>query len=183
VAAWRGPDGWQAGSSALRIKGPDFGASVRGGLGWNGDGGRPRIDLAATVDETRPPVVKGFWVRHLMPETLLHWLDTALVDGMVRDGRAVVSGDLDDWPFDDHTGRFEASAHITDATVAFQPDWPAATSLDLDANFVGNGLDITGHGTLAGITIPVIKASVDHYHHGTLAIEAKGSSDVSRRRA
>ncbi|QOW18905.1 TIGR02099 family protein [Lysobacter ciconiae] len=180
VAGWRGPDGWQAGTSALRIQGPDFGANVRGGLGWNGDGGRPRIDLAATVDETRLPVAKGFWVRHLMPEALLHWLDTALVDGIVRDGRAIVSGDLDDWPFDDHTGRFEASAHITDATVAFQPDWPAATGLDLQASFIGNGLDISGHGTLAGIAIPSVKASVDHYDHGTLAIQAKGSSDVSR---
>ncbi|QOW23880.1 TIGR02099 family protein [Lysobacter sp. H23M47] len=180
VAGWRGPDGWQAGTSALRIKGPDFGAQVRGGLGWNGDGGRPRIDLAATVDETRLPVAKGFWVRHLMPEALLHWLDTALVDGVVRDGRAIVSGDLDDWPFDDHTGRFEASAHITDATVAFQPDWPAATGLDLQASFIGNGLDITGHGTLAGITIPTVKASVDHYHRGTLAVSAKGNGDVSR---
>ena len=180
VAGWQSPDGWQAGSSSLRIKGPDFGASVRGGVGWNGEGGRPRIDLAASVDEARLSVAKGFWVRHLMSEGLLHWLDTALVDGVVRDGRAVVSGDLDDWPFDDQTGRFEATARITDATVAFQPDWPAATGMDLQASFIGNGFDIVGHGTLAGITIPMVKASVDHYDHGTLSIAAKGSSDVAR---
>lgn len=180
VAGWHSPDGWQLGSSALRIKGPDFGANVRGGLGWNGEGGRPRIDLAATVDETRLPVAKGFWVRHLMPESLLHWLDTALVDGVVRDGRAIISGDLDDWPFNNQTGRFEASARITGATVAFQPDWPAATGLDLEARFIGDGLDITGHGMLEGIEVSGIKASVDHYDHGTLAIQAKGSSDVSR---
>ncbi len=180
IAGWSSPDGWQAGSSALRIKGPDFGAHIRGGLGWNGEGGRPRIDLAATVDETRLPVAKRFWVRNLMPKSLLHWLDTALVDGVVRDGRAIVSGDLDDWPFDQHTGRFEANARITDATIAFQPEWPAATGMDLQVSFIGNGLEISGHGMLAGIAIPAVKASVDHYHHGTLAIEAKGNSDVSR---
>ncbi|MEO6170831.1 MAG: YhdP family protein [Lysobacter sp.] len=180
VAGWRGPAGWQTGTSALRIDGPDFGASVRGGLGWNGDGGRPRIDIAATVDPTRLPVAKGFWVRHIMPEALLHWLDTALVDGVISEGQAIVSGDLDDWPFADHTGRFEASARISEATLAFQPGWPAATGLDLQARFIGNGLDITGHGTLAGITIPLVKATVDDYHQGTLAIEAKGSSDVAR---
>ena len=180
VAGWSGPAGWQAGTSSLRIKGPDFGASVRGGLGWTGDGGRPRIDIAATVDPTRLPVAKGFWVRHLMPEALVHWLDTALVDGLVSDGRAIISGDLDDWPFDQHTGRFEASARVSDATLAFQPGWPAATGLDLQTRFIGNRLDISGNGTLAGIKIPMVKAGIDHYDHGTLAVEARGNSDVAR---
>lgn len=180
VTGWRGSGGWQTGTSGLRIAGPDFGASVRGGLGWNGDGGRPRIDIVATVDPARLPVAKGFWVRHIMPEGLLHWLDTALVDGLVSEGQAIVSGDLDDWPFADNTGHFEASARISGATLAFQPGWPAATGLDLHARFLGNSLDITGHGMLAGITIPRINATVDDYHEGTLAIDAKGSSDVAR---
>src|SRR3546814_8383329 len=74
-------------------------ADVRGGLTFEGDGTRPRIDIAARLDDTQVPVAKRFWVRNKMSEATLHWLDTALVDGRLLDGHAVVSGDLDDWPF------------------------------------------------------------------------------------
>jgi uncharacterized protein (TIGR02099 family) len=180
VTGWREGAGWAMGTASLRIDGGDFGAAARGGMSWQGDGTRPRIDIAADIDPTRLPVAKGFWVRHLMSDTLLEWLDTALVDGVVRDGRAVVSGDLDDWPFDNNDGRFEATGHIVDATVAFRPDWPAATGMDLQASFIGNGFSLDGHGVLAGIDIPLVKAGIDHYDDGALTVEARAGSDVAK---
>ncbi|MGV8941678.1 MAG: YhdP family protein [Lysobacter sp.] len=180
VTGWRAADEWAVGTASLRIDGGDFGAGVRGGLSWQADGSRPRIDIATDIDPTRLSVAKGFWVRHLMSDGLVDWLDAALVDGVVRDGRAVVSGDLDDWPFDNNDGRFEATGHIVDATVAFRPDWPAATGMDLQASFVGNGFSLAGRGILAGIDIPVIKAGIDHYDHGDLTVEAKAGTDVAQ---
>src|SRR5690606_22873142 len=111
VACWREGAGWRVETPALRIDGTDYGADVRGGLAFEGDGTLPRIDMAARLDDTAVPVAKRFWVRHLMSEGALHWLDTALVAGRVLDGRAVVSGDLDDWPFRTgaHDGLFEAT--------------------------------------------------------------------------
>src|SRR3546814_14979470 len=70
-----------------------------------------------------------------MSEATLHWLDTALVDGRLLDGHAVVSGDLDDWPFragergQAAKGLFEANGRLDGAVVKFQPDWPAADHL------------------------------------------------------
>src|SRR5690606_30104113 len=132
VAGWREGAGWRVETPALRIDGTGYAADVRGGLVFQGDGTRPRIDVAARLDDTEVPVARRFWVRHLMSEGALHWLDTALVGGRVLDGRAVVSGDLDDWPFrtGEHEGLFEAGGRLADAVVKFQPDWPAADHLD-----------------------------------------------------
>src|SRR5690606_28061651 len=71
LTGWRDGDGWRVGTDALRIAGDDFGATARGSLWWQGDGSRPWLDLAATVDETALPVAKRFWIRHLMSANLV----------------------------------------------------------------------------------------------------------------
>ncbi|MGH8085038.1 MAG: YhdP family protein [Lysobacter sp.] len=179
VNGWREGEGWRIGTAALAIDGDGFGADARGGLWWQGDGSRPWIDIAATLDDVALPVAKGFWIHHKMPAKVVEWLDTALVAGTVRDGRALVVGDLDDWPFDDNDGRFEATAHIGDATLRFQPDWPAATAVELDASFIGNGFTVEGSGALGDIDIPQLSGAIDHYREGALTVRAQGDGDVS----
>ena len=122
VAGWREGAGWQVETPALRISGVGYGADVRGGFTFQGDGTRPYIDLAAHIDETAVPVAKRFWVRHLMSPASLHWLDTALVGGRVLDGRAVVSGDLDDWPFRKGEGQ-AAEGPVRGRCAAWRARW------------------------------------------------------------
>ena len=63
-------------------------------------------------------------------------VDMALVDGTVSGGQGLAVGDLDDWPFTGHDGRFEASGHIVDGRIRFQKDWPAMENLDAGVAFV-----------------------------------------------
>ncbi|MGQ4661432.1 YhdP family protein [Lysobacter sp. F6437] len=179
INGWRDGAGWRIGTAALAIDGDGFGANARGGLWWQGDGSRPWIDIATTLDDTALPVAKGFWVRNKMSDKLIDWLDTALVAGTLKDGRALVVGDLDDWPFDNNDGRFEATGHIVDATLRFQPDWPAAEHVDVDASFVGNGFSIEGTGALGEVDIHRMRGAIDHYRDGALTVEAEGSGDLA----
>ncbi len=178
AGAWREGDGWRVGTSALRVAGEGYAADVRGGLWWQGDGTRPWIDLAAAVQPAQVPVAKRFWVRHLMPPVVVDWLDTALVGGTVRNGRAVITGDLDHWPFEHGEGRFEARADITGATLRFQPDWPAAESVDAQVAFVGNGFSIDGRGRVGGVALSRLHAGIDDYGRGSLIVDAVGRTDA-----
>ena len=182
VAGWRDGGGWRVETPALRIDGTDYAADVRGGMEFQGDGTLPRIDVAARLDDTRVPVAKRFWVRHLMSPATLHWLNTALVDGRVVGGRAVVSGDLDDWPFHtaEHTGLFEASARLEGAVVKFQPDWPAADHIDGDVRFVGNGFTVDGRGAIAGVAIPRLDAGIADFHEADLKVAADAKGDAAK---
>ncbi|GAB3344800.1 YhdP family protein [Marilutibacter aestuarii] len=178
VVGWRDGAGWRVGTPGLRIDGGSFGADLRGGLAWQGDGSRPRIDLAADIDEAQLTTAKGFWVRHRMPEAAVAWLDQGLEGGVVRDGRAIVSGDLDDWPFTGNDGRFEARGRIEDGTIRFQPDWPVVEDLAGEVAFVGDGFQVKGSGRLAGVEIDRIEAGIDRYHGGRLAVDAQGGGDA-----
>ena len=180
IAAWRAGPGWQVGTGGLGIDGKDLDLGVRGSLWWQGDGTRPRMDLAARVDPVALPVAKEFWIRHRMPEAVVRWLDQALVDGRLENGRALVSGDLDHWPFREGEGRFEASADIRDGVLKFQPEWPAAEAVDATVAFVADGLQLRGTGALAGIGIDTLQADIDRYQGGTLTVGARADADAAR---
>ncbi len=180
IGGWREGDGWRVATDALRLRGKGYGAGVRGGLWWQGDGSRPRIDLAARIDDTQVTVARQFWVRHMMPEATIEWLDNALVGGMLRDGRAVVSGDLDDWPFRDHNGLFRADAHIANATLKFQPEWPAAEQVDGDVSFVADGFTVDGKGAIAGVGITHLHAGIPRFSMAELTVQAQGGADASK---
>lgn len=180
TGVWREGAGWRVGTRALHIGGVGYSADVRGGLLWQGDGTRPFIDIAADIGSTRVPVAKRFWVRHVMAPTVVKWLDDGLVAGRVENGRAVVVGDLDDWPFRKHEGSFEARGRVVDATVKFLPDWPAAEDVNLDVMFDGTGFDVAGSGRVGQVRLPVLTASIDDYGHGALKVGAQGDTDAAK---
>jgi len=179
VGGWREGAGWRIGTTALRIDG-DVSLSARGGLWWQGDGSRPWIDIAADLDPIKLPTAKGFWVRSQMSDRLVNWLDTALVGGTLVDGHAVVSGDLDDWPFNRNNGLFHAGGKLRGATVKFQPDWPAVDSLDADIAFVGDGFSVEGGGKIAGVGVRKVQAGIERYHDGMLYVKADTSSEAGQ---
>ncbi|MGY1457422.1 YhdP family protein [Luteimonas sp. A534] len=184
LVAWHAADGWQVRTPALRIDGEGYGAALRGGMVFQGDGTRPGIDLVAEVDEARVPVAKRFWIRHLMPGAAVEWLDSALVDGRVLEGRAVVSGDLDDWPFESDgdragAGRFHASARLEDAEVRFDPDWPAAEALDGHIDFIANGFSVEGTARLGDVPVRSLRAAITDFGDAPLRVDAVFASDAA----
>ena len=180
LAGWREGAGWRVGTSALRMRGKDFGADARGGLWFQGDGTRPWIDIAADIAEAPVPAAKGFWIHDKMSKAAVDWLNRALVGGKVRDGHALVSGDLDDWPFVHNNGRFEATARIDGGQFKFQPDWPAMDHVDADIAFIGNGFSIEGQGALAGVRVEAFKAGIADFGKAELSISARGGSDAAQ---
>ncbi|MBJ7574293.1 YhdP family protein [Luteimonas sp. MC1828] len=184
VTAWRDTGGWHVDTPALRVSGEGYGADVRGGLVFQGDGTRPRVDLAAAIDDAHIPVAKRFWVRHRMPRAAVDWLDTALVGGHVRGGRAVLSGDLDDWPFSAAgktagPGLFHARAGLDDVVLRFDPDWPAANGLDGVVDFIADGFSVSGRAQLAGVPLPTLSGRIAHFGDAPLLVRADIAGDAA----
>ena len=184
IAGWREGEGWRVDTRALQVRGEGFGLDVRGGMWFQGDGTRPWIDLAARVLPTDVTTARGFWVHNRMPAQAIAWLDAALVAGRIEDARALVSGDLDHWPFrdvpgDPARGRFEVTANIVDATLAFQPDWPPLEQLDGKVAFVADGFEVSGTGRLAGVGIRHFEAGIARFGQAPLRVSARGGADAS----
>lgn len=179
AGAWRETTGWRVGSSSLQLAGQGFSAGLRGSLWWQGDGSRPRADLAADIGPASITVARRLWMRQAMAPPLVRWLDQALLAGQVQGGRVLIVGDLDDWPFRHGEGQFEARAHVAGATVKFQPEWPAADAVDADLVFTGIGFQIAGRGRIAGVPLETLGAGIDDYRGGSLAVTAHAKTDAA----
>ncbi|MDC7806534.1 YhdP family protein [Luteimonas sp BLCC-B24] len=186
VVGWRDADGWHVDTPGLRIEGDGYAADARGGLAIDHDGSRPRLDLAVRVDTAQIPVAKKFWVRHEMPEAARNWLDMALVAGEVQGGRAIVSGDLDDWPFGANEGRdrkgvFAAEARLVDATIRFDDEWPAMDALSGRLRFRNDGFTLDeATGALAGVPVRDIAAGMTRYASSPVQVQAGAATDAAR---
>lgn len=177
LAWWRDGGLWTVGASGLRIRGEDFGAHVRAELQFQGDGTKPRIDLAATVDPSTVQAAGKFWVVGKMPPATIDWLDRALKEGAVVDGRAVLAGDLDDWPFHDGQGRFDARARVQQARVAFNPDWPDAEAMDIDVSFDGPGMALEGEGMILGNRVRRVAGGIASFRDPRLRLDIEAPAN------
>jgi len=179
VVGWQDEaGGWRVGTPALRVQGSDYAADVRGGLWFQGDGSRPWMQLAAKIDDVPMTAAKRFWIRSKMSRNAIDWLDTALQSGTVRDGTGLVSGDLDDWPFNDRDGRFEARGHIDNGTIRFQREWPDMTAVEGDIAFIGAGFQLHGRGELAGVKVDAIEAGIEDFGKAPLYVRARSRSEA-----
>ncbi|HBK46445.1 MAG TPA: TIGR02099 family protein, partial [Xanthomonadaceae bacterium] len=179
IVGWREGEGWQVATPALRVQAPDYAANLRGGLWFQSDGTRPRIDLAAQLDDAPVTVAKKFWVHSKMSKAATDWLDMALVGGTVSGGIGLASGDLDDWPFDDHDGRFEASGHIRNGAIRFQREWPQMEKVDADVTFIANGFEMHGSSSLAGVAVDRFEAGIADFKAAQLSVRANSRSDAA----
>ncbi|HSD17607.1 MAG TPA: YhdP family protein [Thermomonas sp.] len=185
AVAWRDGNGWSVRTPGLALVNPDLQVRVRGGMGFPGDGTRPRIDLAADLGDAQVSLAHGFWVHHLMPKSTVQWLDAALRGGSLHDIHAVVTGDLDDWPFRTEAGRhgagvFRVDARMRGGVLKFQPDWPAAENVEADIRFEADGFTVAGRSRIGGVPVSSFKAGIERFGRAELTVDAAAAGDAGQ---
>lgn len=183
VVAWRDGAGWTVRTPGLAIAGDQLRVDARGGIGFQNDGTRPRLDLAVDIGDAPVSIAPGFWVHHKMSRATVDWLNAALQGGTLRDVHAVVSGDLDDWPFRHEdaragAGKFRVDARMQGGNLKFQPDWPAMEQVDGDIRFEADGFTIAGKGRLGGVPIQSFKAGIPRFGRAELSVDAEAAGNA-----
>lgn len=140
IVAYRTDDAWRVETDRLTFEGQGYGGEVRGGAEIQDDHSRPLLDLYANVSHADVVAAKLFWPTNVMPPAAVEYLDRAIVDGTLDNGRVVVRGDLDSWPFHDNAGRFEARGHLADTTFDYNEEWPRAEHIDAIATFINDSM-------------------------------------------
>ncbi|GAB1408134.1 YhdP family protein [Thermomonas brevis] len=182
---WRDGGGWTVRTPGLALDGERLHVRARGGIGFEGDGTRPRLDLAAEIGDVPVTMASGFWVHHLMPKSTVQWLDAALRGGILEQVRAVVVGDLDDWPFRNEPGKagaglFRADARMRGGTLKFQPDWPAIEDMNAELRFVADGFSVDGSGRIGGVPIERVRGGISRFGRAELQLDAATAATDAR---
>ncbi|MGH8182316.1 MAG: YhdP family protein [Rhodanobacteraceae bacterium] len=173
--AWREDGLWNIAADALHFDTGEMAGNAHARLVWLGHGRRPFLSADAVLEHAQVTGADLFWPYRSMPPSLVAWLDHALVGGEITSGRVVIRGNLDDWPFLDHQGRFEATGVVRNATFDFAADWPRATEVDAAMDFVDNHMGIVAtHAKVQGVTATHAVAAIPDLGNGVLDLDVQG---------
>ena len=194
VVAYRTDDAWRIETDRLTFEGQGYGGELRGGAEIEDDHSRPLLDLYALVSHADVVAAKLFWPTNVMPPAAVEYLDRAIIEGHLDDGRVVVRGDLDSWPFHDNAGRFEARGHVADTTFDYNEEWPRAEHIDAIANFINDSMlvdvdsaDVKGNradsatASIANLGEPVLDLAVKGEGSGANLLAFLRATPVGKR--
>lgn len=112
--------------------------------------GEPRLDILAGVNVSDAGDAWRYFPHQLMGKGLTDYLSGAIKGGTTRNATVIFAGNPHRFPFRHHDGMFQVSVPLRDATYAFQPDWPALQNLDINLNFINDGLWMTAQKVALG---------------------------------
>jgi uncharacterized protein (TIGR02099 family) len=140
-----------------------------------GDATKPFLDINMQVRGGAIENASRFWPINKFKPKLITWLDRALVGGELRSGAVVLYGDMDDWPFLGHQGRFEAQADIEQALLDYHPDWPPLYELNSHLEFNALGMQAWSNGAeIAGIAVESIEANLPRFSAPRVELQVNG---------
>ncbi len=84
----------------------------------------PVIDLASRWSLTDLGSAKRYIPERVLDPNLYRWFQQALLSGRIDDGRTLLNGPLDKYPFDGGEGRFLLEATVEDSLFRYLPKWP-----------------------------------------------------------
>lgn len=175
---WKSGLDWVLASRNLHWQGEGLDITVDSQMQINKSGKAPILNLAADLKTFDFKTAKRFWLRHLMNESAIKWLDMALVKGEVRNASVVMSGDLSQWPFTNNTGRFSARTVLFAEQFQFASDWPNAQNLLLDVDFNGPGFIAEGSTSFLNNTVQLHPSGIASFSKSDLKIDVTTSSNM-----
>ena len=128
----------------LQVESGPLALDSRWQMDWSYDQPAPWLDLQLAARPLPLSLSRDYLPTRIMPAKSVHWLQQAFKDGTASDLRVLLQGRLDQMPFDDCQGRFEARFDFDDVTLDFHPTWGQLDALQGDAVFNGRSMQITG---------------------------------------
>ena len=154
----------------INIKNNDFQAEINGGY-FHSDKENRSVDMDIIVTDIVIPELKKYYPKQL-GETALHWLDTSLLKGVVKNTVIEINGKLADFPFvdennipDQSKGLFIVSSSVQDSFIEYGLGWPELDAFDFNIEVNNNYIKITGlEGSLQENYIKDIEIAIDGFN-------------------
>ena len=173
LAANKEAKNWRVFSQGLNLVNADMALDLEFSLDNLGGGVTPEIDLVGRFRNGRGANKSLYLPAHIMPESLVHWLDKSIVGASVPEGGVVVRGPLNKFPFAEGDGRFEVRFIAENGQLDFAPNWPRIEQIKAEVSFNEKAMNITSQ-QAATLGLPLDKVSVEIadmiHHHAVLNI-------------
>jgi len=146
VVLTHGEDKWQLSSNRLQIKNSHVNTFSRFDVHFS-SAKDIFIDAQTDFFNAQGKYARQYLPVGIMKPKLVDWLDKAIIDGYVPDGKFIMHGNPHDFPYKDHSGVFQVLFTAKDVDLQFLEQWPLLT--DASALIKFNSLSLVVENTRA----------------------------------
>ncbi|HCN3704683.1 TPA: AsmA2 domain-containing protein YhdP [Escherichia coli] len=133
----------------------------------------PWLGILAGISTDDDSQAWRYFPENLMGKDLVDYLSGAIQGGEADNATLVYGGNPQLFPYKHNEGQFEVLVPLRNAKFAFQPDWPALTNLDIELDFINDGLWMKTDGVnLGGVRASNLTAVIPDYSKEKLLIDA-----------
>ena len=169
--------GWQLGFSNCQLENDDL--AIQGNVRISSDEGKPDVDINVALMRGKIDRLDPYWPEAILKDTVKTWLRNGLLGGELVSGRFQVHGDMDDWPFRNSTGRFDARAEIANGHLDYYEGWPHARDLTASVRFSGASMAVEGDiGDIAGVAVKYLAGSIPDLKTAVLTVNYQADSSL-----
>ncbi|BBR57177.1 MULTISPECIES: AsmA2 domain-containing protein YhdP [unclassified Klebsiella] len=134
---------------------------------------QPWLGILAGISTDDGGQAWRYFPENLMGTKLVDYLSGAIKAGKAENATLVYGGNPHLFPYKHNEGQFQVYVPLHDATFAFQPDWPALTNLNIELNFINDGLWMKADkAALGGVMASNLEAAIPDYEKEKLLIDA-----------
>lgn len=159
---------WQRSPSGLKIRGADVVLANQDiytysalSLDLPADGTTPVIDLETQIKDGNVANKTAYLPVVKFSPKAREWLDRSVVSGLIPEGRMVLKGPLDKFPFKNGEGRFTVDFLLNELVLDYMEGWPAIRDLNTHVVFEGPGISVDVlDGNMAGNHIVKARAEI-----------------------
>lgn len=175
---------WRKDSAGLRVDvyGVEFRAPALDGQfsafgHWDNGNTAPLVNVVARVNSDDASAVHRYLPDRLLSDKLLKWLRQSIKGGRITDGRLLLHGRLDEFPFDAGEGNFEARFDVAGGELAYAPGWPAFTDLSGTVRIKGRSIraEVDG-GTVFSSSVQQAFVAIDDIGRRIPVVEIEGEA-------
>ncbi len=178
-AYWLGNDkGWHLWADKVHVVSPDL--VVDGAFRLDmPDGESPLLAIYGDIDIQHAGQTWRYLPTLALGQELTDYLSAAIQGGKATGAKLLWYGELDDFPYNDNSGVFQAWVPLRKTKFSFDTAWPPLTNTDLDLLFDGEAMFINASRVdLMDISNGVVTGQINRLSDdGNLLLDVKAKAD------
>ena len=142
--------------------------------------GEVHLDLRSNFQDGYGAHASHYLPVGIMEDSLIEWLDQAIVNGTIEYGSLLIRGELSDFPFAQNNGVFDVDFSVRDVQLDYAEGWPMAYDASGQVRFFADSLSVrVDKGRVFDTPLDELTATVDTFNTTVLKVQAGLTADVA----
>jgi uncharacterized protein (TIGR02099 family) len=137
------------------------------------------LALSTTIEAINVTQLPKLYPSELMGVATKNYLIDSLQQGLIKNAQVLWHGSVNDFPFEQGQGIFQAQVKVLNGKLKFSPQWPALTNFDVNLLFENKSLTMTSQkGLLLDVELEDLSAKIPQLEtNAVLTIDADAQAN------